>query len=179
MKAGRSWPAACATSSRALASTRPDPRTTFPHTDGINLYILEFDSGCRASSWDDVWTGPVREGSQGDIGVRWRVEGTAGLARGTIGWPAWPAHTPSTLDFTTAQRGDYWFQPRWNKAWFPDAFRGTMGELLMALKHGTQPRLSGQDNLHTIALVEAVFHAAREHRVVELSEIEEVIDGAA
>lgn len=153
---------------RVMASTRPDPRTKFPHGDGINLYILEFASGCRASSWDDVWTGPVREGSQGDIGIRWRVEGTAGLARGTIGWPSYPAHTPSTLDFTTKEQGNYWFQPRWPQAWFPEAFRGTMGELLMSLKHGTPPSISGRDNLRTIALVEAVFRSAKEHCVVEM-----------
>lgn len=155
---------------RVLASTGRDPRTTFPHSDGINLYILEYSSGCRASSWDDVWTGPVREGTQGDIGIRWRVEGTDGLARGTIGWPAYPAHTPSTLDFTTKQRGDYWFGPRWTEAWFPEAFQGTMGELLLALKHGTQPSISGADNLNTVALCEAVFRAARDHRVVDMSE---------
>ena len=154
---------------RVMASTRPDPRTKFPHTDGINLYILEFASGARASSWDDVWTGPVREGSEGDIGIRWRVEGTEGLARGTIGWPSYPAPTPSTLDFTTAQQPNYWFQPRWKEVWFPDAFRGTMGELLMALKHGRQPPISGRDNLQTLKLVEAVFESARDHRVVELA----------
>ena len=43
------------TPDRVLASTRPDPRTKFAHRDGINLYILEYDSGVRASSWDDVW----------------------------------------------------------------------------------------------------------------------------
>ena len=153
---------------RVMASTRPDPRTQFPHSDGVNLYILEFASGCRASSWDDVWTGPVREGSQGDIGIRWRVEGTEGLARGTIGWPSYPAHTPSTLDFTTKARGDYWFQPRWPEAWFPEAFRGTMGELLQSLAHKTAPPISGRDNLATLALVEAVYRSAREHVVVEL-----------
>jgi predicted dehydrogenase len=154
---------------RVMASTRPDPRTTFPHTDGLNLYILEFANGCRASSWDDVWTGPVREGSQGDIGIRWRVEGNDGLARGTIGWPSYPAHTPSTLDFTTKARGDYWFQPRWPEAWFPEAFRGTMGELLLALAHGRELGISGRDNLKTLELVEAVYQSAREHRMVELA----------
>ncbi|MFN0053634.1 MAG: Gfo/Idh/MocA family protein [Planctomycetales bacterium] len=153
---------------RVLASTRPDPRTKFPHSDGINLYILEYASGCRASSWDDVWTGPVREGSQGEIGIHWRVEGTEGLARGTIGWPSYPAHTPSTLDFTTTKRGDYWFQPRWNEAWFPEAFRGTMGDLLLSLAHDREPTISGRDNLKTLALVEGVCLAGREHRVVEL-----------
>ncbi len=32
---------------RVLASTRPDPRTRFPHNDGINLYILEFSKRCQ------------------------------------------------------------------------------------------------------------------------------------
>src|SRR5579871_3698664 len=71
------------TPDRVLASTRPDPRTRFPHSDGINLYILEYDGGCRASSWDDVWSGPAREGCANDIAIRWRVEGTEGLAPAT------------------------------------------------------------------------------------------------
>ena len=83
-------------------------------------------------------------------------------------WPAYPAHTPSTLDFTTRAGGDHWFQPRWSEAWFPEAFRGTMGDLLLSLAHGRAPAISGRDNLKTLALVEAVYSAAREHRVVEL-----------
>ena len=77
---------------RVFASVRPDPRTLekFPHEDGVCLYILEYENGLRAMSCDDVWTGPAREGSGGDIGIRWRVEGTEGLARGTIGWPDYP-----------------------------------------------------------------------------------------
>jgi predicted dehydrogenase len=151
---------------RVLASTRPDPRTKFPHEDGLNLYILEFDSGARASSWDDVWAGPAREGASAEIGIRWRVEGTEGLALGTIGWPGWPARVPSTLDYSTARDGGAWHRPRWPEAWFPDAFSGTMGGLLRALEADSQPDISGLDNLKTIALCEAVLAAAREHRVV-------------
>lgn len=158
------------TPDRVLASTRPDPRTKFPHSDGINLYILEYDNGCRASSWDDVWTGPAREGSQSDIGIRWRVEGTDGLARGTIGWPSYPARTPSTLDFTTKQQPGYWLQPRWSEVWFPDAFVGTMAQLLCALEDGAEPEISGRDNVETIALCTAVFAAAKEHRVTTVRE---------
>lgn len=158
------------TPDRVLASTRPDPRTKFPHTDGINLYILEYDKGCRASGWDDVWTGPAREGSESDIYIRWRVEGTDGLARGTIGWPSYPAPTPSTLDFTTKQQRGYWLQPRWPEVWFPDAFIGTMAQLLCALEDGTEPVISGRDNLETVALCAAVFAAAQEHRVTTVRE---------
>ncbi len=159
------------TPDRVLASTRPDPRTRFPHTDGINLYILEYANGCRASAWDDVWTGPAREGTPGDIYIHWRVEGTEGLARGTIGWPSYPAPTPSTLDFTTRRQPGYWFQPRWKEVWFPDAFAGTMAQLLCALEDGTEPGISGRDNLETIALCEAVYAAAAEHRVVSPADL--------
>jgi hypothetical protein len=156
---------------RVLASTRPDPRTSFLHTDGINLYILEYDTGCRAAAWDDVWTGPAREGCEGDIYIRWRVEGKDGLARGTIGWPSYPARTPSTLDFTTKLRPGYWFQPRWKEVWFPDAFIGTMAQLLRAIENDTEPEISGRDNLGTMATVEAVYRSAREHRAVSPAEI--------
>jgi predicted dehydrogenase len=158
------------TPDRVLASTRPDPRTKFPHTDGINLYILEYDNGCRASSWDDVWTGPSREGAQGDIYIRWRIDGTDGLARGTIGWPSYPVKTPSTLDFTTKQEPGRWLQPRWPEVWFPDAFIGTMAQLLVAIEEDREPEISGRDNLQTIALCEAVWAAAREHRVTTVNE---------
>lgn len=158
------------TPDRVLASTRTDPRTQFPHADGINLYILEYDSGARASAWDDVWTGPVREGSQGDIRIHWRVEGTDGLARGTIGWPSYPARTPSTLDFTVKRFPGYWFQPRWGEVWFPDAFIGTMSQLLVALEDDAEPEISGRDNLETIALCTAVLTSAREHRVTTVKE---------
>lgn len=158
------------TPDRVLASTRPDPRTKFTHTDGINLYILEYDNGLRACSWDDVWTGPSKEGVASDISIRWRIEGTDGLARGTIGWPAYPAKVPSTLDYSTRQVADTWVSPRWPEVWFPDAFVGTMAQLLCAIEDDTEPEIGGRDNLETIALCEAVFAAARDHRVTMVQE---------
>jgi predicted dehydrogenase len=158
------------TPDRVLASTRPDPRTRFPHRDGINLYILEYDDGRRAAAWDDVWTGPSKEGGAGDISIRWRVEGTQGMARGMIGWPTYPARTPSTLDYTTRREPGVWVQPRWPEVWFPDAFVGTMAQLLSALEDGAEPEISGRDNLETVALCEAVFAAATEHRATAVRE---------
>lgn len=161
------------TPTRVFASVRPDPRTAkkFAHDDGICLYILEYENGLRASSWDDVWTGPAREGSEADIGIRWRVEGTKGLAKGTIGWPDYPHPTPSTLDFTTVNRPGYWFQPRWKEVWFPDAFAGTMAQLLCAIEENREPEISGRDNVETMALVDACYLSAKEHRAVELAEL--------
>lgn len=158
---------------RVFASVRPDPRTAakFEHEDGICLYILEYANGMRAAAWDDVWTGPALEGAEADIGIRWRVEGTAGLARGTIGWPDYPHRTPSTLDFTATRYPGYWFQPRWKDVWFPDAFCGPMAELLLALEENREPALNGADNLKTMALVDACYRSAREHRAVGLDEM--------
>jgi len=162
---------------RVYASFRPDPRTAFPHEDGVCLYVLEYANGLRASSWDDVWTGPAREGvdmrrgSEGDIGIRWRVEGTEGIARGTIGWPDYPTGSPSTIDFATSRFSGCWFQPRWPQRWFPDAFVGTMAQLLRAIEEDTEPEISGSDNLKTMALVDASYISAREHRVVAPSEL--------
>ena len=44
----------------------------------------------------------------------------------------------------------------------------TMGDLLLSLKHGRPPAISGRDNLQTLALLEAVYCSAREHRVVAM-----------
>lgn len=155
---------------RVFASIRPDPRTKFAHEDGICLYILEYANGLRAMSCDDVWAGPSKEGSAADIGIKWRVEGTTGMARGTIGWPSYPVPTPSTLDYTTTST-DKWIEPRWNEVWFPDAFVGPMAQLLCTLEDQTPPEISGEDNLKTMALVDACYLSAKEHRAVELAEI--------
>jgi predicted dehydrogenase len=155
---------------RVFASIRPDPRTKFPHEDGICLYILEYANGIRASSWDDVWAGPAKEGAEADIYIRWRVEGIDGMARGTIGWPSYPTRTPSTLDYTRLREPGVWVQPRWPEVWFPDAFVGAMAQLLSALEDGAEPEINGRDNLETVALCEAVYAAAREHRVTTVAE---------
>jgi predicted dehydrogenase len=156
---------------RVFASVRPDPRTSkkFAHEDGICLYVLEYEDGLRAAAWDDVWAGPAREGAAADIGIRWRVEGTDGMARGTIGWPDYPKRTPSTLEWTTVRHAGQWIKPTWSEAWFPDAFAGPMAQLLCALEDGTEPEISGADNLNTMALVDACYVSAREHRAVALT----------
>lgn len=153
---------------RVYASFRPDPRTKFTHEDGIGLYILEYESGLRCQICDDVWTGPAREGAAADLGITYRIEGTRGLAKGTIGWPEYPRRVPSTLDYTLTDDDGSWHHPRWSEVWFPDAFLGPMAELLVALESGTQPMISGRDNLKTMALVDACYRSASEHQAVEL-----------
>jgi predicted dehydrogenase len=153
------------------ASARTDPRTHFAHRDGIVLYILEYASGLRASSCDDVWAGPVREGAASENYIRWRVEGTEGLACGTIGWPGYPNAVPSTIRFSTRLEPGVWIAPEWPETWFPDAFQGTMGELLDSLTDGREPKTGGRDNLGTMALVDACYRSLDEHRPVRIREI--------
>ena len=152
---------------RIFCSLRRDPRTQFPHTDGICSYILEYASGLRCIAIDDPWTGPAREGCPADISIQWRIEGLNGLAIGTIGWCQDPYTTPSTIRY--ASKGDTEFhRPVWSESWFPDAFAGTMAQLLIALEAGAEPAISGRDNLKTMALVEAGYLSAAEHRAVEI-----------
>jgi predicted dehydrogenase len=155
---------------RIFCSIRTDPRTSFPHTDGICTYILEYGSGLRCVGIDDTWTGPAKEGCPPDIRIQWRIEGVNGLAMGDIGWCKTPYTSPSTLRYAT--KGDNAFQePKWTESWFPDAFAGTMAQLLISLESGTIPAISGVDNLKTMALVEAAYRSAEEHRAVAVAEI--------
>ncbi|MBI2298300.1 MAG: Gfo/Idh/MocA family oxidoreductase [Armatimonadetes bacterium] len=151
---------------RVYASVRPDPRTKFAHDDGICLYVLEYEDGLRCASCDDVWAGPQREGCGEDKGIRWRVEGTRGMARGTIGWPDYPDGSPSTIDYTCLDEPGHWFSPRWELRWFHDAFAGPMGMLMTAVSRGEEPVISGRDNLMTMALVEAAYLSAEHHAAV-------------
>ena len=153
-----------------FCSTRPDPRTKFPHTDGICTYILEYTNGLRCVAIDDTWTGPAKENCPGDIGIKWRIEGLNGLAIGDLGWCKDPYTSASTIRY--ASKGDKAFhEPKWSGSWFPDAFAGTMGQLLVALETGKEPAISGRDNLKTMALVDAAYLSAEQKRAVKISEI--------
>ncbi len=154
-----------------FVSTRQDPRTKFAHRDGICLYVLEYPNGFRATGWDDVWAGPSVDGAVGDCYIRWRVEGTDGMAKGTIGWPSYPNRQPSTIDFTSKRFPGHVFSPRWDEVWFPDAFAGTMGQLLDSVAMGAEPSISGRDNLRTMALIEACYRSIDERRLTEVEQI--------
>ena len=165
---------------RVFASARSDPRTAFAHRDGICLYVLEYAGGLRAAAWDDVWAGPGGP-SEVEPYIRWRVEGTEGVAIGTVGWPSFPERTPSTIDVRTDRHGGGWYRPRWPYAWFPDAFAGPMAALMRAIERDEAepsarrdpvPDVDGRDNLATMALVEACYRSLDEHRAVRIDEID-------
>lgn len=156
-----------------FVSARKDPRTRFAHEDGICLYILEYPDGLRTSAWDDVWTGPRNRQDDLNPYIKWRVEGTEGLAEGTIGWPNYPNHSPSTLTFTTSAEPGAWFTPRWREVWFPDAFQGPMADLMNAIATDSEPETNGRDNLKTMAIIEAGYQSLREKRSITIAEVEQ------
>jgi predicted dehydrogenase len=155
-----------------FTAVRPDPRTKFAHRDGICVSTLRFASGVLAVSLEDVWTGPREDGFDSDIFIKWRVEGTDGLAEGTIGWPDYPAGSPSTLRYCCRASSGKWVSPTWSTRWFPDAFKGPMEQLQYALATNTEPFLSGLDNVKTMALVEAAYRSVDQKRAVSISEID-------
>jgi predicted dehydrogenase len=132
--------------------------------DESAAYILEYGDGLRAVGIDNCH-------SWADIGIEWRIEGTAGIAKGTVGWPDFPWGSPSTLEFVAATAPEVWFRPRWTERWFPDAFADTMGALLRAAGTGAEVEISGRDNLGTMTLLEAAYRSASEHRAVAPSEL--------
>ena len=149
--------------------TRTDPRTTFEHTDGITVSTLRFASGVLAVSLEDVWSGPRAEGYENDQHITFRVEGTLGVAKGTIGWPTGAASTLTYASQKTTK--GKWVTPTWETMWFPHAFVGVMEQLQYAVKTGTPPALSVADNVQTVALIEAGYRSMTEGRTVKLSEI--------
>jgi predicted dehydrogenase len=149
-------------------AARTDPRTKFEHTDGIVVSTLRFPNGVLAVSMEDVWGSPRDDTFESDFYIKWRVEGTDGVAQGTIGWPT---GEPSTLTYASNRTTEgKWVTPTWETHWFPHAFIGVMEQLQYAVETGTPPVLSVADNVKTMALIEAGYRSIAENRPVKLSE---------
>ena len=145
--------------------TRTDPRTEFAHEDGIVVTTLRFPSGLLALSLEDVWSGPRAGNYDDDQHITWRVEGTKGVARGSIGWPT---GAPSSLSYASQVETDgQWVSPEWDTMWFPHAFIGVMEQLQWAIRSGTAPALSVADNVRTMALIEAAYRSVAQGRSID------------
>jgi predicted dehydrogenase len=147
------------------AVTRRDP--TQPEL-GETLAILtfQFDSGL-------IFT--IKENARnrhGPASSRFRFEGTDGVIEGTFGGAVRPGvGVPDTMRLSSARLPDYSFDARMRETRFPDAFVGTMGELLTAIKEGREPEHSGRDNLNLLRIIFAAYRSAEQNRAVEPAEI--------
>ena len=55
-------------------------------------------TGVLALSLEDVWAGPREDGFDDDQVITWRVEGTSGVAKGSIGWPTGAPSAPEAAN---------------------------------------------------------------------------------
>jgi predicted dehydrogenase len=110
---------------------------------------------------------------QDDWYATFRFEGTEGIIKGTNGaLYNYPVGREDTLSFMSQQiDSNFWISPRLEGRWFPDAFLGTMGELMCALEEDREPENSVQDNLFTLQSLFAAIRSIEENRPVWLIEI--------
>ena len=79
--------------------------------------------------------------------------------------------SPSTVDWTTRGMEGAWERPRWEERWFPQAFKGTMGQLMRAIQEDADPAISGRTTLGTMTLVEAAYRSLHEGRAVPVAAV--------
>jgi predicted dehydrogenase len=138
-------------------TTQAETKTlsTWEYTSGLQVLI----DACH-STWQD------------DPYAVFRLEGTEGVIKGTIGLMYnYPSGRPDTLEFMSKRNPGYWFSARLDSMWIPDAFVGPMASLMRAIENGTEPETSGRDNLRTLQIVFAEYRSMAEKLAVRPEEI--------
>ena len=90
----------------------------------------------------------------------WHIDGAEGSITGTPQW----------VEVTQRDEPERRVRFPIEGAWFPEAFGGSMGELMSALNEGREPLTSSRDNLNTIRIAAAGVRSSDERRTVRLEE---------
>ena len=90
----------------------------------------------------------------------WYVDGVEGSIVGTQEW----------VEVTRQDEPDRRLRFSIEGRWFPDAFGGSMAEMMSAVAEGRVPMTSGRDNLNSIKIAFAAVRSSEEARTVRLSE---------
>ncbi|TDE33334.1 Gfo/Idh/MocA family oxidoreductase [Nonomuraea mesophila] len=115
-----------------------------------------------------VYPGDVRalvhathENRTGDQEASFRIDGTQGAIKGTLGLLYdYPHGRPDTLSVNSRSLPtDGWLPYPVTTRWLPDAMAGPMGSLLRAIAEGGEPETSGADNLGTLRLLHALYRS--------------------
>ena len=111
-----------------------------------------------------------QENLAGDNEARFRIDGSEGAIRGTLGLLSdYPRGRPDTLElWSRVMPTDGWLPYPVTRRWVPDAFLGPVGSLLRAMKDGGEPESGARDNLRTLRLVEALYRSGETGQVVEI-----------
>lgn len=129
------------------------------------ISVLEFDGEMRALLRS------FHKNRTGDPRAEFRIDGTAGSIRGTIGLMYdYPRGRADTLELNSrVLPTDGWLHYPVTSRWIPTAFIGPMASLLRAIGSGGQPLTNARDNLDTLRIVQALYRSGEEHTVVELT----------
>jgi predicted dehydrogenase len=131
--------------------------TTWEYQSGLQVLI----DVCHTTWQDDPY-------------AIFRLEGTEGVIKGTIGLMYnYPTGRPDTLEFMSKRNPGFWFSARLDSLWIPDAFVGPMASLMCSIEDGSEPDTSGRDNLRTLQIVFAEYRSMAEKRAVRPEEISE------
>lgn len=106
----------------------------------------------------------------GDPRAEFRIDGTGGSIRGTIGLMYdYPTGRADTLELNSrVLPTDGWLSYPVMSRWIPTAFIGPMASLLEAIAAGGRPATDADDNLATLRLLRALYQSGEEHEVVRL-----------
>lgn len=98
----------------------------------------------------------------GDPHATFRVDGTGGSIRGTLGLLYdYPDGRPDTLEVvSTVLPTDGWVPYPVTTRWVPDAFRGPMAALMAEIGGGPPAPTRGRDNLITLHLIDALYRSS-------------------
>jgi predicted dehydrogenase len=128
------------------------------------ISVLEFAGETRA------FFRSFHKNRGGDPRAEFRIDGTKGSIRGTIGLMYdYPRGRADTLELNSrVLPTDGWLHYPVTTRWIPTAFIGPMSSLLKAIAEGGQPLTNGRDNLGTLRIVHALYKSGSEHVVVPL-----------
>jgi predicted dehydrogenase len=128
------------------------------------ISVLEYDGETR------VLLRAFHKNRTGDPRAEFRIDGTQGSIRGTIGvLYDYPRGRADTLELNSrVLPTDGWLPYPVTSRWFPSAFIGPMASLLEAIATGGTPATGGRDNLDTLRIVHALYRSGEEKIVVEL-----------
>ena len=124
-------------------AARTDPRTQFAHSDGITRLDLDASrparSPCRSRT---SGPGHAQDGFEGDIYIKWRVEGTDGRR---AGHDRLARLSGGGLDADATPRrrttGGKWVSPTWTTMWFPARFHRRDGAAAIRGEDGNAAEL--------------------------------------
>jgi predicted dehydrogenase len=128
------------------------------------MSVLEFEGETRA------FLRSFHKNRSGDPRAEFRIDGTKGSIRGTIGLMYdYPRGRADTLELNSrVLPTDGWLHYPVTSRWIPTAFIGPMASLLEAIATDGVPLTNARDNLDTLRVVHALYRSGSEHVVVKL-----------